>query len=396
MSDARKPRSERDREGNALRVARGRASRRVQAMDMLDEFESDPGSSCLRLVRTLLWTQIAARVPEAERDTVRRVVGEAHWAPNEALFAEAEALESILGELEEARERRERSFAILQHPGKALLEDRVMGLVADIRLAMAATAKVCGDEQASKLEAKFLPLSRGRVRLSRRIVWTPPRHLHYDHGHNHPCLFSSRASVFRLAMPQNMILGELIISVPSTFLHAQQDKQVLDHVARNAHSRSRPCTPCTPSSSRGGSRMGSRAPSSLSSASPEPGGGTRAEDGVQVDCFAPNLDAFRIDEVAESIRDALREEKNLIDVDIRMMHEALYEEAGHQAADSVAPPRVDELQELSERLEGCRDEAVAHAEHAERVMRIAMPGKAARKGKVGQLRMTVEGCRGIR
>ena len=117
---------------------------------------------------------------------------------------------------------------------------------------------------------------------------------------------------------------------------------------------------------------------------------------MQVDCFAPNLDAFRIDEVAESIRDALREEKNLIDVDIRMMHEALYEEAGHQAADSVAPPRVDELQELSERLEGCRDEAVAHAEHAERVMRIAMPGKAARKGKVGQLRMTVEGCRGIR
>ena len=29
-----------------------------------------------RLVRVLLWTQIAARVPSAERDTVRRVVGE--------------------------------------------------------------------------------------------------------------------------------------------------------------------------------------------------------------------------------------------------------------------------------------------------------------------------------
>lgn len=117
-----------------------------------------------RLVRVLLWTQIAARVPSAERDTVRRVVGETHWAPSEALFAEAEALEDILAELEEARERRERSFAILQHPAKALLEDRVMGLIADIRLAMAATAKVCGEEQATRLAARFLPVGSGRVR----------------------------------------------------------------------------------------------------------------------------------------------------------------------------------------------------------------------------------------
>ena len=167
-----------------------------------------------------------------------------------------------------------------------------------------------------------------------------------------------------------------------------------EYVTRNAGSRSRPCTPCTPSTSRGGSRAGSRAPSSLSAVSPEPGAGPAPSE--QVDSLGPSLGAFGIDEVAARLRDALREERRLLEADIAAMHEALYEESSHHTAsgaDPVAPPRVDELRELSDRLEGCRDEAVAHAEHAERVMRIAMPGGAARRGRVGQLRRTVERCR---
>ena len=126
---------------------------------------SSTQDSSSRLVKKLLWTQIAERVPGAERDTVRRVVGESAWSVNDSLFSEAEALESILSDMEEERDRNKKSHAILQHPASALLEQRVVKLVHEIQQATALTAKYCGEEHAAKLTTKLMPANGGRVRV---------------------------------------------------------------------------------------------------------------------------------------------------------------------------------------------------------------------------------------
>ena len=324
------------------------------ALGVVCEMDYDTGHSTLqendgscRLVKRLLWSHIEERVPVSERDTIRRVVGEESWATNDALFTEAEALESILDDLEEDRGKTERSVALLQHPAKAMLEDRVLRLVEDIRQVVDSTAAICGDEHAARIASKYMPGS--------------------------TCV---------------------------------REKQVLEYVTRNngngamSTGRSRPCTPSTPSSSRGASRLGSRAPSSLSN-------GSDMERETAIESFAPSLSAFRIDEIAGSLRDALDDERRLLEDDIKMMHELLYAES--EATAIAKPPGVDELQILSTKLEECRDEAMKQAAHAERVVTtMVMPALknddstgisggvssgGRRLGKVGRLRDVISSCR---
>ena len=230
-----------------------------------------------------------------------------------------------------------------------MLEDRVLRLVEDIRQVVDSTAAICGDEHAARIASKYMPGSTTCVR----------------------------------------------------------EKQVFEYVTRNGNSagssgRSRPCTPSTPSSSRGASRLGSRAPSSLSN-------GSDMDREAAIESFAPSLSAFRIDEIAESLRDALDDERRLLSDDIKSMHELLYAES--DAMDLAEPPRVDELQSLSSKLEECRDEAMKQAAHAERVATtmVMIPGPKSdsttslsgggvssgrpRLGKVGRLRDVVSNCR---
>ena len=145
---------------------------RLECMDMYAS-STNQEKNTSRLVKKLLWQQIAERIPLAERDTVRRVVGESMWSENDSLFLEVEALESILNDMEEERERNRKSHALLQHPASELLQERVVKLVHEIQQATAMTAKYCGEEHASKLTSKLLPVTGGRVRILLSLVTLP-------------------------------------------------------------------------------------------------------------------------------------------------------------------------------------------------------------------------------
>lgn len=56
-------------------------------------------ASALRTVQRPLWDMIAEALRPAERDIVRRVIGESLLAENQMLFDEANALSDILGEV---------------------------------------------------------------------------------------------------------------------------------------------------------------------------------------------------------------------------------------------------------------------------------------------------------
>ncbi len=64
----------------------------------------DPETCCsaagLRSVKSLLWGELAQHLRPAERDEVKRALGWSLVAENEALFAEAEALADILGDVQ--------------------------------------------------------------------------------------------------------------------------------------------------------------------------------------------------------------------------------------------------------------------------------------------------------
>ncbi len=53
----------------------------------------------LRMVKELLWHAVESRVAPAEREEVRRVLGERVLEENEQIYAEAGALAEIIGEV---------------------------------------------------------------------------------------------------------------------------------------------------------------------------------------------------------------------------------------------------------------------------------------------------------
>ena len=118
---------------------------------------------------------------------------------------------------------------------------------------------------------------------------------------------------------------------------------------------------------------------------------------MAVEQFAPSLNAYNIDDIAHEIREALEEERRLLEYDIQTMHELLYSESSNSVLASVVPPRIDELRCLGDRLEECKEEAIAQATHAERVVtKILIPGETMkRSGRVGRLRDAVSSCRDI-
>ena len=157
-----------------------------------------------------------------------------------------------------------------------------------------------------------------------------------------------------------------------------------DYVIRSSTNNSvrvsRPCTPSTPSS-RGGSCSNSRAPSALSS---------QSDAETAMETFAPSLNAYKIDEITDKIRILLEEEKQLLEDDIRIIHDFLYNESSNSMClDHIDPPRIEELRDLSCKLEDCKEVAVAEVKHVERVTRLETPNEKSSRGRVNQLRNTV-------
>mmetsp|Transcript_128 Transcript_128/g.460 ORF Transcript_128/g.460 Transcript_128/m.460 type:complete len:459 (-) Transcript_128:163-1539(-) len=292
--------------------------------------ESCPANE-LRAVQKLLWEDISERLPAAERDEVKRVIGEYIIEGNQQLFDEATALAEIVGDvrlkIDEFAKRRQ--SVLLQTPQRSMVESGISMLLDNIHRAV--SGYTSGLDPRGSVEALVAP------------------------GQKERSLYQYMATV--------------------------------QSASRSGPGSARPSTPRTPPS-RPLSSCGSR-PSTAGT-----GASACSVDSTQVlETVQPKLNAFEIDSVTTYLRDVLRTEHDSLMEDIEYLHQCLEGEAELQAIASKAPPPVQELLEYSAKLQNTWIKEDQKKEHVEKVRHMLEAADSCGRNSAGRLRTMVSVAR---
>ncbi|GIL75008.1 hypothetical protein Vretimale_2497 [Volvox reticuliferus] len=326
----------------------------------------------LRVVKQLLWDVISLHLYPAERDEIRRTLGNSLLDDNETLFAEAGALADILGDVQLNTSALLARHQLCSNPQRSMVETEIRLLVD--RLHASAAVSPFGSTVVKERDPESLLPRQGKrdkavleyVTTVAQIVETggrPPSAGLPPRPPSTAVSSSSRPGTSSRPPTALSASASASISLPSPL------------------SRPGTASPTIP---------GSR-PSTASSAASSTA--TRYTDAPSVVAgVADKLNVSSIDAVRETLRTALLDERAALLEDVEYLQGLLEAEADLQVRAAAPPPSLAELKDYSSRLAAVVANEEARVEHEVRVS--AMFAAAERQqNKPGRLRGMVDASR---
>ncbi|KAL6765924.1 hypothetical protein V8C86DRAFT_13250 [Haematococcus lacustris] len=286
--------------------------------------ETSPASN-LRVVQQLVWTALCEHLKRAEQDEVKQAIGAALVDENELLYNEADALASILGDVQLTSQALLSRQQLFDNPQRRMVERELHMLMDRLRL-VASAAPFSGSVPSDRDAESVLP----KAGKERGV---------YD--------YLMTASKGRDAMRASFNRPGTASSRPTT-----------------ASSLSRPST----------------ASSGHSAASSNPLSTVQSLQG--------RINVFELESVSASLREALQEEQALLLEDIAFLTELLDQETDTQMQLQVAPPSTALLKEYSSKLHDVVLREEARVEHEAKVSQMFAAAQQ-HASKAGRLRSMV-------
>ncbi|KAJ9509739.1 hypothetical protein QJQ45_011263 [Haematococcus lacustris] len=290
--------------------------------------ETSPASN-LRVVQQLVWTALCEHLKRAEQDEVKQAIGAALVDENELLYNEADALASILGDVQLTSQALLSRQQLFDNPQRRMVERELHMLMDRLRL-VASAAPFSGSVPSDRDAESVLP----KAGKERGV---------YD--------YLMTASKGRDAMRASFNRPGTASSRPTT-----------------ASSLSRPST-----ASSGHSAASSNPLSTVQSLQARPLG---------------RINVFELESVSASLREALQEEQALLLEDIAFLTELLDQETDTQMQLQVAPPSTALLKEYSSKLHDVVLREEARVEHEAKVSQMFAAAQQ-HASKAGRLRSMV-------
>ncbi|GLI69598.1 hypothetical protein VaNZ11_014260 [Volvox africanus] len=326
----------------------------------------------LRVVKQLLWDVISLHLYPAERDEIRRALGNSLLDDNETLFAEAGALADILGDVQLNTSALLARHQLCSNPQRSMVESEIRLLID--RLHASAAVSPFGSAVVKERDPEsLLPRQGKRDKAVLEYVTTVAQ-----------IVESSGRPPSAGLPPRPPSTAVSSSSRPGT---SSRPPTALSASASASISLPSPLSrPGTASPTLPGSRP-STASSAASSAA------TRYTDAPSVVAgVADKLNVSSIDAVRETLRTALLDERAALLEDVEYLQGLLEAEADLQVRAAAPPPSLTELKDYSSRLAVVVADEEARVEHEVRVS--AMFAAAERQqSKPGRLRGMVDASR---
>eukprot|EP00899_Mesostigma_viride_P014223 jgi/Mesvir1/22801/Mv14185-RA.1 len=354
----------------------------------------DTAPTNLRQVQTLLWDRISALLKPAERDEVRRIIGNSVIQENEELFRECDALSEILGDLQRHISTKMQSRKLFETPARALAESEIRLLVDKLRGLEAQGGKPVGSPRAtvSAQPAQSSPRPRPTSSSSFSAGSQPPLLPRPATPVRTPIPPSSRASLPECGGDASLALGDEPgsgLSSLTQHLDSKQEHQVVEYVLNT----SRPGTSAgtnRPGTSNSWPRSFSQGARPTSAASSRGSGGSTSFNSLAtVEEVKEQLNVFDVERVRGQIQEALADEKAALLEDAEYLQMCLEDEAETSSALEAPPPSLSELKQVGSKLERSLTAELAEREREERLAAatavVAASPKAGRAGLIPPL-----------